>query len=383
MRHRAIDFPEAVRWLAVLADIPVPSMSTGRPRPTARPSPPAADRPPDRAAERPPDRPAGLDRREAERLVADASERIWSPEGAAALKYLLETRGLTEATIRAARLGWADKIKLPLKDRDGTWLLTDVITIPWLDPSGRLERINTRRLGLFKGAKYVRAFSGSASVYPSMAAIKPGLALIVCEGELDAVLLGQELADLAGVVTFGSTSGRPDPSTWLAIARCSALYIALDGDPAGDDAAAEWGGRAIRVRPPDGCKDWGELHATGFNRIRYLWGGILRRPGAPWEEQAARRWGPGLTIEGPGFVIDRPVRERPSFDPADDYDREERAAIAEFDGGLTREAAERAAGVVCESCHRHGPPGVTGGAPPDVRSSENGISPRHLRGPHA
>jgi hypothetical protein len=33
------------------------------------------------------------------------------------------------------------------------------------------------------------------------------------------------------------------------------------------------------------------------------------------------------------------------FDAIDPYDAEERAAIMEFDGGLTREAAERAAGL--------------------------------------
>ena len=32
------------------------------------------------------------------------------------------------------------------------------------------------------------------------------------------------------------------------------------------------------------------------------------------------------------------------FKPADEYDREERAAIQEFDGVLSREDAERAAG---------------------------------------
>jgi hypothetical protein len=262
-----------------------------------------------------------LDRWEAERVVAEAVERLWMPEGSAALAYL-QGRGLNDATIRAARLGWADKIRMPLKDGGGTWPLAGV-TIPWGEP-GRLERINVRRLGLLRGKKYIRAFDDSAVVYPSPAAIRPGTPLVICEGELDALLLGQELADLAaGVVTFGASSGRPDPSTWLAIARCSRVYVALDGDPAGDDAAAEWGGRSVRVRPPEGCKDWGDVHASGFSRIRYIWGGILRRPSTPWEELAARRWGPGLTIEGPGLVVDRPVREWPSFELADDYDREE------------------------------------------------------------
>jgi hypothetical protein len=35
----------------------------------------------------------------------------------------------------------------------------------------------------------------------------------------------------------------------------------------------------------------------------------------------------------------------PPFEPAEAYDREERAAIMEHDGGLIQEAAERAAGL--------------------------------------
>ena len=102
----------------------------------------------------------------------------------------------------------------------------------------------------------------------------------------------------------------------------------------------------VRVRPPEPFKDWGEFHSSGFNRIRYLWGGILSRPGAPWDELSKERWGPGRTDPAPGIVLDRPVRPAIRPGPADEYDRQERAAILEFDGGFTREVAERAAGLV-------------------------------------
>jgi hypothetical protein len=90
--------------------------------------------------------------------------------------------------------------------------------------------------------------------------------------------------------------------------RCPRWYAAHDADDAGDRAAAEWPARAVRVRPPAPDKDWTEVHAAGPNRLRYIWGGILRRTGTPWDELAARRWGPGLTVEGPGFVVDRPAQ---------------------------------------------------------------------------
>jgi hypothetical protein len=77
---------------------------------------------------------------------------------------------------------------------------------------------------------------------------------------------------------------------------------------------------------------------------------LVERPAGPsssWDELAARRWGPGLDarFEGPGIVVDRHPRPTLPFD-SDDDDRAERAAIMEVDGGLSREAAERAAGYV-------------------------------------
>jgi DNA primase len=310
MKLEGVPFPEAVRIVAELVGIVALSRPTARPsRPsarsgTARPSMPT-DRPPVRAAERPPGGPRGLDPQEAERVVADASERIWSLEGTAALKYLLETRGLSEATVRAARLGWA-KIRMPNRDGSGTWPLVGIV-IPWLD-SGRLTRIKVRRLGFVRGARYIEAFADRWRVYPGPEAIRPGMPLAIVEGELDAALLGQELDGLASVITLGSASTRPDSSLWLPIAACSQVYVALDGDPSGDDAAAEWGGRAVRVRPPiepPAGKDWGDARKAGIDLRRW------------WLEDVL----------------------------ADAFDREERAGIFEFDAGMTREAADSAAGL--------------------------------------
>ena len=69
-------------------------------------------------------------------------------------------------------------------------------------------------------------------------------------------------------------------------------FLAHDADPAGDRAALGWPARAVHVRPPDPHKDWGELHAAGFNLIRYVWHRILATP-TPWEELARERWGDG------------------------------------------------------------------------------------------
>jgi CHC2 zinc finger/Toprim-like len=302
MKLDGVGFPEAVRTVAELAGVVVlsgPPIRSGPAPPSVR----VAAGTPGKAAARSPERPSGLERPEAERLTAQASERLWTPEGTKALAYLRD-RGMTDATIKGARLGWYDKIRLPLRDQEGTWLLTNFVAIPWFDPSGRLERINTRRLGLFNGSKYIQAFSDSPIVYPSMSAIRCGAPLVIAEGEFDAILLAQELAGLASVITTGSKSNLPKVSLRVAMLGCSRLYAAHDDDGSGDDAAARWPGRAVRVRPPAG-KDWTEALQAGVD---------------------LRRWW---------------IAEHFPFE----FDREERAAIVEYDGGLSREEAERRVGL--------------------------------------
>jgi hypothetical protein len=226
-------------------------------------------------------------------LVEEAERRLWGPAGAEALAYL-HRRGLRDEVIRAARLGLSD-------GRGGA---PSGITIPWRD-GGLFTMVNVRRPA---GAepKY-RAVRGSrrGGIYPDHRAIVPGRPLIVCEGELDALLMAQELGVRAAVVTLGGASSRPDPAALSAMLGASPWYIATDADPAGDRAAGGWPARARRVRPPGSFKDWTELHLHGVDLGRW-WGDVLAgNPSPPlftWPELAAWRWGgtdatPGIQIE--------------------------------------------------------------------------------------
>jgi DNA primase len=309
-------FPEAVAYATGRA---VPS--GGHSKPSKRSKPPAAgpaghsmptDRPPagpsGKAAESPPDGPTGLPLADALALVDEAAKTLWRPEGRAGLRYLIESRGLSEATIRAARLGWTTRA-------DGVPWKPPGVVIPWHD-AGRLALVKIRPPAEWRerfpedrrAPKYIEAFRDRPALFPGPEAIRPGMPLIIVEGEFDAVLLGQELADLASVVTLGSSSSRPEGALYLAMLRCPRWYAALDADPAGNGAAAEWPSRAVRVRPPielPAGKDWGDVWKAGIDLHRW------------WVEEVL----------------------------ADAFDREERAAIIEFDADMSREAAERAAGL--------------------------------------
>jgi len=274
MRLTAVPFPEAVRRVAELCGLAPPS---GIVRPTIRP-------PIVRAAERPSDDPTGLPTADASALVEDAARRLWTPEGAKALAYLRGDRGLTDETIRSSRLGCVHDAAIPTREGDRSFRVFGVV-IPWFE-GGRLALVKVRQFGARK-RKYIEVHRDRPRVYPGPAAIQPGRPLVVVEGEFDALLLGEQICDMARVITLGSAAARTEVDIRRAARACSSLFVAHDADDAGDRAAARWPARAIRVRPPDGCKDWTDVHATGFNRIRYMWGRFLPLGSLPTDEDFA------------------------------------------------------------------------------------------------
>ncbi len=291
-------FPEAV---AHLAGKPAPAGNPTHPRP------PAAS-PPVNPAAGPVKQASGLPLADALKLVEEAAARLWTPEGGDALAYL-RGRGLTEATIKAARLGWTPQAI------GVSWKPPGVV-IPWFD-AGRLALIKFRPPDEWRARfskekmppKYIEGFRDRPAIFPAASVVRPGMPLVVVEGEFDALLLGQELADLAAVLTLGSASSRPSGSTYLAMLPAPVWYVATDADDAGDKAASGWPARARRVRPPAPCKDWTEAFQYPIN-LRRWWtdrlGGIEAPALSSWDELASRRWGPAVGNPEPGIVIDRP-----------------------------------------------------------------------------
>ena len=183
-RCLGIGFPEAMRWLAELAGIAVPSMLPARPvrpgrvtpagrpvRPSVRPPMPTAGRPPVRAAGSPPDEPKGLPPADALALVTEAEKRLWSPEGRTAMTYL-KGRGLTPETVRRHRLGWTPRAMLPTSDGARPHWSASGIVVPWHD-GGRLCRVKIRQAD-GREPRYAQAFSDGPALFPGPRRSGPG-----------------------------------------------------------------------------------------------------------------------------------------------------------------------------------------------------------------
>lgn len=259
-------FGDAVRFLT--GDQPAPASARPVPRP-AKKGPAADDGPP-----------SMLDTMEALSLVCQAEEALWTDAGAEALAYLY-SRGLSDDTIRRARLGWTPA--LPLKGRP------EGIVIPWV-ADDQIEAVNLRQPE-GRRPKYRKVYHASPSIYPDPDAIEPGRPLVIVEGELDALLVQQELGEVAAVATLGGASVKPSAEVLSVLLMASPWVIAVDNDEAGDERARKWaflGRRSRRVVPPE--KDWTDCHAGGWSRIRYHLGRELAM-GQTREELEALRWG--------------------------------------------------------------------------------------------
>jgi DNA primase len=261
-----------------------------------------------------------LDFARARELVEVAARRLWAPHGREALGALYR-RGLGTVTIERARLGIVPVVA-ELADRPGG------IVIPWFEGE-KLVLVKLRQRD--RRPKYREVYRDRPRLFPGPETIRVNCPLVLVEGEFDALLLGQELDPHAAVVTLGSASNRLDPSLSNRILSCPRWYLATDRDTAGHQAAARWPARAKRVLPPEPHKDWTEAFQAGVD-LRRFW---LRELGVDQRSRA----------------VTSPI----------EFAREERAAIMEYDGGLTRRAAERAAGF----------PEISMGHPPTAKMAED------------
>ena len=87
--------------------------------------------------------------------------------------------------------------------------------------------------------------------------------VVICEGELDGMLLWQETGDLVDVVALGSKAAKPTPRALAHLVGATHWLIALDRDAGKEgDWWEEYSPRARRIQPLQG-NDLTDFHQAG------------------------------------------------------------------------------------------------------------------------
>lgn len=173
----------------------------------------------------------------------------------------LASRGIERKTVCRFGLGWnsgkhgddrrdmfrpRESWGLPPAYRDDgrakkLWLPVGLVIPMWRD--GQVYRVRIRRP---EGDPRYYVLPGSASEPVPMffaPSSWPGQhqAVVVCEAELDAMLIAQAAGDLVGSLAVGSSSAKPrDEVSSRAVRDAAWIGLALDRDDAGDKALAWW-----------------------------------------------------------------------------------------------------------------------------------------------
>lgn len=133
-------------------------------------------------------------------------------------EWLLKERGLTEAIISEAKLGFDGKrLTIPIPDGEGGWLFAKCRALPGTDTE----------------PKYLYPKGAKAALYGTEY-LKDAEFVVVCEGELDALALRSR-----GIPAVTSTGGAGTfEATWAdAFQAVPSVYIVYDRDEAGRKGA--------------------------------------------------------------------------------------------------------------------------------------------------
>jgi len=188
-------------------------------------------------------------------------EQLAGEQGTVAREYL-KARGLHQKTWEAWHLGWNPR----LWKRDGqTWgldaepvWLHSGITIPHINAEGQLWGIKIR---VFEGGVAVRDAGrkyrgprggmGRGMMFGDLHFARRE-ALLLVEGEFDALLAWQEAGDLCDVGTLAGARKRLHPLALAILAQYRHIYGVLDDDEAGDKGRAMLAqiARVAVVQPP-------------------------------------------------------------------------------------------------------------------------------------
>lgn len=205
-------------------------------------------------------------------IVADEAMTL----NAEALAWL-NGRGITEDMARADGLVWNSRdwhIDRKVWGLDGDkplWIPAGLVIPCVLD--GKVIRLRIRRR---EGNPRYVIVSGS-DTRPMI--LGRGVAVIVVESELDAILIDRLAGDLVRVVALGNAQAKPDEAAHQILVQSPVILNSLDGDEAGASQAWGWWretyGAKVRRWPVPVGKDPGEAYQRGLSIRSWILAGIL------------------------------------------------------------------------------------------------------------
>lgn len=160
------------------------------------------------------------------------------------LEWLKTERGINLETVKKFNLGWNERVNylsreswgLPTELKENgqakKLFLPAGLVIPVMR-SGKIFRIKVRRSNIKPGeAKYI--FLPGGSDIPLTTG--KGEYCVICESELDAILLSQEVSGIV-CIALGSCSNKPDKETDDLIRKCKGIFLSFDSDLSGAKAS--------------------------------------------------------------------------------------------------------------------------------------------------
>lgn len=196
----------------------------------------------------------------------------------AAMRYLLENRGLTPETIRAAQLGYNEEWR---NVGNNCWLAPGITIPAYISPHLWYVQVRTTKAAREQAerngrelAKY-HALTGSrlVALYGAGNLIGAHTA-VVTEGEFDCLLLRQYLPAGFTAVTMGSAGSLPSNPTWLRwFAAVRRVLVVMDNDTAGATALDKWRALLPWVEPlavPAGHNDITDFWAAGEDMGEFI-----------------------------------------------------------------------------------------------------------------
>lgn len=185
----------------------------------------------------------------AEKLAFAAHKHLLSPAGNIKRQYL-HSRGISQKTIKQARIGFMPKTKfynrtdwgLPQEKNDKgndkkIWVPAGFV-IPFFDEK-KITRIRVRQDKPLDSKKKYIIIAGSETRYMTYPGFNPDLPCMIVEAELDGWLIWAEARAAVNPIAVGNSSARPDIKTHKLLDTAAVIKFSLDNDEAGR-AEVEW-----------------------------------------------------------------------------------------------------------------------------------------------